>query len=442
MSSSALMDLSATQARERMVRGELKVETYVAACLDAFGTREPEIEAWVTLAPEQALRQARALDAARAAGKAPGALFGLPVGIKDIIDTTDMPTQNGSALFEGHQPERDAAAVAQIRAADGIIIGKTVTTELANTFPNKSRNPHNPAHTPGGSSSGSAAAVGARTIPLALGTQTGGSVIRPGSFCGVYALKPTLGLISRRGATLQSHTLDTIGVYGHSVEDLALATDALSAHDPEDPVSYERAAPRLLERLREGPSRLPRLAFFKSPAWVDADPAAQEAITTFAKGLGALVEEIDIPAMADVRQHHANVMGAENVAYYGPFLAQKPDLMSDNITARLNEAKKITAVDYARSIGAREPMYAEVAAVLRRFDAILTLSATGPAPKGLETTGNPVFNAMWTYLGVPCVSLPLLTVAGLPLGVQLIGARREEVRLLRTASALEQHLRT
>lgn len=441
MSPSALMDLSATQARERMVRGELKVETYVAACLEAIASREREIEAWVTLVPEAALKQARALDAARADGKAPGALFGLPVGIKDIIDTADMPTQNGSALFEGHQPEADAAAVAQIRAADGIIIGKTVTTELANTFPNKSRNPHNPAHTPGGSSSGSAAAVGARTIPLALGTQTGGSVIRPGSFCGVYALKPTLGLISRRGATLQLHTLDTIGVYGRSVEDLALATDALAAHDAADPVSYARAAPRLLERLHEGPARAPRLAFFKSPAWVDADAAAQEAITTFAKSLGGLVEEIDIPAMADVRQHHANVMGAENVAYYGPFLAQKPELMSDNITARLNEAKKITAVDYARSISAREPMYAEVAAVLGRFDAILTLSATGPAPKGLETTGNPVFNAMWTYLGVPCVSLPLLTVAGMPLGVQLVGARREEAHLLRTAHALEQHLR-
>lgn len=438
MSSPALTDLTATEARERMVRGDLKVETYVTACLDAIATREREIEAWVTLAPEQALHQARALDAARTAGKAPGALFGLPVGIKDIIDTADMPTQNGSALFEGYQPERDAAVVAQIRAADGIVIGKTVTTELANTFPNKSRNPHNPAHTPGGSSSGSAAAVGARTIPLALGTQTGGSVIRPGSFCGVYALKPTLGLISRRGATLQSHTLDTIGVYGRSVEDLALATDALAAHDAEDPVSYERAAPRLLERLRGGASRPPRLAFFKSPAWADADPAAQEAITMFAKGLGALVEEIDIPAMADVRQHHANVMGAENVAYYGPFLAEKPDLMSDNITARLNEAKKITSVDYARSIAAREPMYAAVAAVLQRTDAILTLSATGPAPKGLETTGNPVFNAMWTYLGVPCVSLPLLTVAGMPIGVQLVGARREEAKLLRTACALER----
>ncbi len=436
----SLLTLTATQAREKMVRGELTAEAYVGACLDAIAAREREIEAWVVCDPQHALAQARALDKARAAGKTPGPLFGLPVGIKDIIDTADMPTQNGCALYEGHQPDKDAFCVAQIRAADGVIIGKTVTTELANTCPNKTRNPHNALHTPGGSSSGSAAAVGAQTIPLALGTQTGGSVIRPGSFCGIHALKPTLGLISRRGATLQSHTLDTIGVYGRSIEDLALIADAMSAHDPDDPVSFTRDRPRLsvaLASAKQGPLRL---AFFKSPAWDEAEPAAQEALSGFVRALGGAAQEVEIPAMADVRAHHANVMGAENVAYYGPLLARSPEKLSANITERLRESAKITAGDYIRSVNAREPMYAEVAKVLSRYDAIVTLSACGPAPKGLETTGNPVFNAMWTYLGVPCVSLPLLTVAGMPVGVQLVGARREDGRLLATARALERQV--
>ncbi|MDX2203954.1 MAG: amidase [Hyphomicrobiaceae bacterium] len=435
-----LTELSASEARDLMVRGEVTAETYVGACLEAIAAREGEIAAWTALAPEQALAQARALDAARLAGEAPGALFGLPVGIKDVIDTADLPTENGSALFAGRQPETDAAAVAQIRAAGGIIIGKTVTTELANNFPGKTRNPHDPTRTPGGSSSGSAAAVGARTIPLALGTQTGGSVIRPASFCGIYGLKPTLGLISRRGALLQSHTLDTLGVYGRSIEDLAMITDAIGNHDPGDAVSFEHAPLRLTEAVRQGRAGPLRLALFRSPAWEEAEPAAQAALVAFARRLGAMAEEIEIPAMAEVRRHHAHVMGAEGAAYYGPFLRQKPELLSGFITARLTESLKIAAPDYARSMAAREPMYAAVAAVLQRFDAILTLSACGPAPKGLESTGNPVFNAMWTYLGVPCVSLPLLDVSGLPLGVQLVGARRGEGRLLATARALERHL--
>ena len=245
MPTSKLTELTATEARARMVKGDVTAEAYVTACLDAIAAREKDIEAWVVYDRDRALAQARALDRERAAGRACGALHGLPVGIKDIIDTADMPTENGSPIFKGHQPAKDATCVAVLRAAGAIILGKTVTTELANVNPNKTRNPHNPAHTPGGSSSGSAAGVAAGMMPLALGTQTGGSVIRPGSFCGVHALKPTLGLVSRTGVTLQSHTLDTVGVYGRSLADLALITDALSQHDPSDAVSYTRARPGL-----------------------------------------------------------------------------------------------------------------------------------------------------------------------------------------------------
>lgn len=435
--SASLTTLTAVAARDAMLRGDITAEAYVGACLDAIEAREAEIEAWVVCDRAHALAQARACDKARAAGQPPGLLHGLPVGIKDIIDTADMPTQNGSPLFTGHQPVRDASCVAQIRGNGGVVIGKTVTTELANNHPNKTRNPHNPAHTPGGSSSGSAAAVGAKTIPLALGTQTGGSVIRPGSFCGIYAMKPTLGLISRTGATLQSHTLDTIGVYGRSVADLALATEAISAFDAEDAVSYPRAAQPLSAGLAWRRADKPRFAFFRSPAWSQAEVGAQGALEAFAKSLGSLVEEIDVPEMVDVITHHANVMSAENVAYYGPLQKRHPEAISATLTARLKASEAVTAGDYIRSVNAREPMYAAFARVLSRYDAILTLPACGPAPKGLSSTGNPVFNAMWTYLGVPCISLPLMQVDGLPLGVQLVGPRRGEAHLLATAQWLD-----
>ena len=437
MSASSLASLTAVDARNAMVRGDITAEAYVSACLDAIAAREADIQAWVVCDRDHALAQARACDTARRAGQTPGRLHGLPVGIKDIIDTADMPTQNGSPVFAGRQPERDAFCIAEIRANGGIVIGKTVTTELANNHPGKTRNPHDPARTPGGSSSGSAAAVGARTIPLALGTQTGGSVIRPASFCGIYAMKPTLGLISRTGVTLQSHTLDTVGVYGRSVADLALLTEAISAHDPEDAVSYMRAPLALADATGwSGPDK-PRFAFLRSPAWPQADAAAQRALENFVKELGGLVDDVEIPAMANVIEHHANVMSAENVAYYGPLAERYPDGISTTLKARLQASRSVTAAAYIGSVIAREPIYQAVRQVLGRYAAILTLPACGAAPQGLGSTGNPVFNAMWTYLGVPCITLPLLKADGMPLGVQLVGERRGEARLLAAAAWLD-----
>ena len=440
MSQSTMLELTATEARDRMVQGDFTAEAYTQACLDQIAKRDGDIEAWAYLDPAHALAQARALDKQRASGAGTGALHGLPVGIKDIIDTADMPTQNGSALFKGYQPEKDATCVAVLRAAGAVIMGKTVTTELANTTPNKTKNPHNSAHTPGGSSSGSAAGVAARMIPLALGTQTGGSVIRPASFCGVHGLKPTLGLISRTGVTLQSHTLDTVGVYGRSLADLALITDALSQVDPSDAVSYERGRPSIAATLAGDMAGTPRLGFFRSPAWEQAEPGARAALEAFVGKLGAAAREIQIPALDSVIQHHAHVMAAENSGYYGPFLEQNPAAVSPNLTERLKAAAKVSAGDYVRSLAARDVLYGAVAKALDEVSALITLSSCGPAPKGLGSTGNPVFNAMWTYLGVPCVSLPLMTVAGMPCGVQLIGKRRDEGRLLAVARWVEEQV--
>ncbi|MEZ5855800.1 MAG: amidase [Hyphomicrobiaceae bacterium] len=440
MAASPLVELTAVEARDRMARGDITAEAYIDACIAAVEARDADVQAWAYFDPDHARAQARQLDKQRASGQGLGALHGLPVGIKDIIDTADMPTENGSPLFKGRQPERDATCVAVLRAAGAVIMGKTVTTELANRYPGKTRNPHNLEHSPGGSSSGSAAGLAAGMFPLALGTQTGGSVIRPASYCGIHGLKPTLGLISRSGVLLQSHTLDTVGVYGRSLADLALITDVLSQYDPSDAVSYERARPVISDVLEAGTQKRPKLAFFRSPAWLEAPASARNALENFVKQLGADCEEVKIPALDDIMHHHANVMDGENAGYYGPWFEQNPDAVSPLLAERLRMGAKLPAGDYVRSIVAREPQYAEVARVLDQYAALVTLPSPGPAPKGLASTGAAVFNGMWTYLGVPCVTLPLMQVDGLPCGVQLVGKRRDEGRLLATALWLEEQV--
>jgi Asp-tRNA(Asn)/Glu-tRNA(Gln) amidotransferase A subunit family amidase len=425
--------LSTTAAAEAIRHGELTSEALVGACLDRIAAREGEVQAWEYLDPELALAQARDADAAFRAGEASGALHGVPVGVKDIFDTADMPAENGSPIFSGRRPDHDATCVAALRSAGAVILGKTVTTELALLTPAKTRNPRNLAHTPGGSSAGSAAAVADHMVPAALGSQTAGSIIRPASFCGVYGFKPTLGLVPRSGVLMQSHTLDTVGVYGRSVEDLALLTDCMAAFEGEDATSFRRSRPALLSTARAKPPMPPRFAFVKTPAWADADHDMQTALSEFVRGLGERAAEIDIPVLGDVIEWQRIVQLAENAHYYGPLMQQAPALISPGLTQRLNAGLAIDAQEYLRAITAREPAYRAIAAALRGFSAILTPAALGPAPEGHTATGSPIMNGLWTYLGMPTVSLPLLTVRGLPVGVQLVGLRHDDGRLLRTA---------
>ncbi|MEM7751228.1 MAG: amidase [Pseudomonadota bacterium] len=436
-----LNELTATEAASKLAAGEITAEQLVQSCLDRIAEREEDVQAWVYLDPDHALAQARAADEARKSGKGVGPLHGLPVGIKDIIDTADMPTENGSAMFVGRRTNHDAACVAALRAAGAVIMGKTVTTELANLYPNKTRNPHNLEHTPGGSSSGSGAGVADFHIPLALGTQTGGSVIRPASFNGIYGLKPTLGLIPRGGVLMQSHMLDTLGTYGRSLDDLALITDVLSIYDPDDAQSHAGSRGSLTAMLAQEPPRTPKLAFLRTPAWEHAEPNAQKAIEGVAASLGAQCVEESLPEPFDqIVDLHMTVMGAEDLAYYGQYLDEQPELLSDVIKERLEIAKGIRGDAYVKALLARETIYQSLVNLLSSYDAVLCLSSCGPAPKGLKTTGNAIFNGMWTYLGVPCVSLPKLTVDDMPMGVQLVGMRGDEGRLLRTARWLDNQI--
>jgi Asp-tRNA(Asn)/Glu-tRNA(Gln) amidotransferase A subunit family amidase len=436
-----LCDLGASAAAAAIAGGDLGSEALVTAALARIAEREGELQAWAFLDRERALAQAKAADEQRREGKGIGQLHGVPIGIKDIIDTADMPTENGSAFFKGRQPRHDAAAVAALRAAGAVVLGKTVTTELATLTPSVTRNPVNPAHTPGGSSSGSAAAVASGMVPVALGTQTGGSVVRPAAFCGIFGFKPTFGLIARPGVLSQAPSLDTIGVFGRSLEDVALVVDAIQGYDQRDPASIASSRPNLLARAREDWPLPPMFIFVKTHAWAEAEAATREAFGELIEHLGDKVEEISLDFSTERGVAAAKtVQNVELAHHYGPLLERAPDLISKRLANQIEEGRRVNGIDYFAALEARHEFNASVEGLMAQHGYILTPAALGPAPKGLDSTGNPVFCAFWTYLGVPAVTLPLLEADGLPMGVQLIGARRDDGRLLRAARWLVQNL--
>jgi Asp-tRNA(Asn)/Glu-tRNA(Gln) amidotransferase A subunit family amidase len=433
--------LTAADAAQRIEKGEITSQKLVQACLDRIAEREETVQAWQHLDADYALEQASKADEWRAAGRTTGPLHGVPVGIKDIVDTKDMPTENGTPIHADRRPRQDAALVAALRDAGAVILGKTVTTELAVMTPNKTRNPVNPAHTPGGSSSGSAAAVADYMVPLAIGTQTGGSVIRPAAYCGIFGFKPTFGLISRRGVLNQSPALDTVGTMGRTVEDLALMADCLTAFDPSDRDMWPRSRPRLRETAVSEVPVEPALAFLKTPAWEHGEPVMQEAFAELKETLSERCDEVPLPEVFNkVLEWHRFLQNGDIAKNYGPLLDQYPDQISAGLKERIEDGRSVSAVDYNTAREFRDILNAGLDEIFERYDAVITPATTGPAPQGLETTGSPVFNAMWTYLGVPAVTLPLLDVEGLPLGVQLVGPRQDDGRLLRTASWLVNHL--
>lgn len=436
-----LIELGAAEAAGKIAAGNLTAEALMEAYLARIDARDGDVEAWIWLDRDRAMAEAREADRVLALGYGVGPLHGVPVAIKDIIETEDMPTQNGYVPHEGRWTGRDAAAVSALRDAGAIIMGKTVTTELAARTPGKTRNPHNPAHTPGGSSSGSAAAVGDRQVPLALGTQTGGSVIRPASFCGIYALKPTFGLIQRTGATLQADWLDTIGVYGNSILDVALATEQMTARDQADPQAGRRSRAPLSRIAMGEASAPPRIAFMRTSVWDRAESHAQSAMEDFATKIGA--DTVEMPDwMAEAWRWQRVLQLYDNARYYGPLADAHPEGTSQSMHENIAEGRGMTEAEYRHAIAQRDPVHDGLMEIYAEYDAILCLSSAGPAPSGLDFTGDPAFNAFWTYVGTPCVNLPLLTVDGMPMGVQLTGPRGADGPLLRTARLIDELARS
>ena len=418
MSEIDLDTLTSFAAASALSRGDFTSEQLVKACLSRIDAREAELRAWAFLDNERALAQARAADDQRRQGRGVGPLNGVPVGIKDIIDTADMPTENGSQVHRGRQPRADAACVAALRAAGAVILG-----------------------TPGGSSSGSAAAVAAGMVPVALGTQTGGSVIRPAAFCGIYGFKPTFGLIPRPGVLTQASSLDTVGAFGRSLEDVALLVDAAQGYDARDQASIAASRPNLLARVTEDWPLPPMFTFVKTHAWEAADAVTRDAFGELVEELGDKVEEISIDFTTERGIAAAKtVQNVELAHHYGPLLEAAPDLISQRLAGQIEEGRRVRGVDYLAALESRKELYATIEDIITQHGQILTPAAPGPAPKGLASTGDPVFCAFWTYLGVPAVTLPLLEADGLPMGVQLIGVRRDDGRLLRSARWLARQL--
>lgn len=435
-----LTRLSACEARDKIARGELRSEELIRACLKQIQQQEEKIQAWTYLDPEYALKQAQRADQQRQSGRPIGPLHGVPVGIKDIIDTADMPTENGNLIDAGRRPDQDAAVVSRLRAAGAVILGKTVTTECAHLAPSKTRNPHNPEHTPGGSSAGSAAAVAAHMVPFALGTQTGGSVTRPAAYCGIVGFKPSFGLIARTGILRQSPWLDTVGTMAHTLEDAALLADAIAGFDVADSESCLQAAPRLYPSTCSEPPVRPVLGFIQTPPWAELDQDCIQGLAELRAILDEYCENVTLPEVfqhAPAMQQRLALVGiAHHLSHY-----QAKGQLADETLAAIDAGGRITALHYLQALDFRQLVQTELEQLFYRYDALIAPATTGAAPKDLSTTGNPAFCVAWTLAGVPSLSLPLLESAdGMPIGVQLIGRKGYDGRLLRTARWLLQQL--
>jgi Asp-tRNA(Asn)/Glu-tRNA(Gln) amidotransferase A subunit family amidase len=437
----ALYELGAIEAARAIRQGAITSEAVVRSCLNCIAAADGEIEAWAFLEPEYALEQARKADAVRAAGGDLGPLHGVPVGVKDVFDTADMPTENGTVLHAGRRPTADATAVSLLRQAGAVILGKTVCTELGLVAPGKTRNPHDPSRTPGGSSSGSAAAVAAGMVPLATGSQNNGSVIRPASFCGVCGYKPTAGRISRAGVLRQSPSLDQIGVFGRTVEDVALLAQELMIFDPRDTAMRPAQRPDLLSALGTQVDGEPRLAFVKTPIWTLATPETRLAFERLAaRPPGPHLAELVLPEVfAEAAACHRDIIEPELALAYAAEYATGKERLSATLCRIIERGQSALAANYLFALG-RMPSLAQILDdLLAPFDAVLTPATPGEAPRGLDSTGSPAFCTIWTLCGVPAISLPLLAGAyGMPLGVQLVAARGQDARLLHTAQWLMQ----
>ncbi|TWG97915.1 Asp-tRNA(Asn)/Glu-tRNA(Gln) amidotransferase A subunit family amidase [Mesorhizobium sp. J18] len=436
-------ELGATALADMVGRGAVKAEAVTQAFLDRIADEDEALGAWAHVDADYALRQARALDLHRSTGRAVGPLHGVPIGIKDIIDVRGLPCENGTMLDAGRMPGTDAFIVSRLRQAGAVILGKTVTTELAVYHPGKTRNPHDPGRTPGGSSSGSAAAVAAHLAPLAVGTQTNGSIIRPASYCGIVGYKPSRGLVSRSGILSQSPTLDTVGLFARNVEDAVLLGDVLADFDPQDRAMQPSAPPRLAAIANSPPPLRPNLALVRTSVWDEADEDVKAGFEELSAALGNAMDSVDLPEpFARAHDMHKAIMLADIAKSFASYYEYGREQLSTTLAGMIAEGRRVLAVDYALAHDWIEVLNAALDRLFERFDAIVTPAATGEAPIGLETTGSPVFATLWTFCGVPAVTLPLLSgSSGLPIGVQLVGRRGDDARLLRTARWLVGTLR-
>ena len=430
-----LIKLNALDALNMMKKGELTSEKYVKAFLDHIKIREPLVGAWNYLNQEQAIQQAKLADK-RWKDKNPGKLNGLPIGIKDIIDTKDMPTENGSSIYKDRRPSDDAHLVKLLRDAGAVIMGKCVTTEFALSGPGKTKNPKDLECTPGGSSSGSAAAVSDNMIPLAIGSQTGGSVLRPASFTGILGLKPTFGTISRFGMSPISQRLDHPGIYANSTRDIDLVASVILSYDEKDldmVKHYNYKQDYIVEA--------PRFAFVKGPVWDFGEDDMQEQIIKFIENLPFEVEELNLgDDFNEAANSHEIIMNGSIAKSLSQYYENEKEKLHPFTISRIEAGIPVSAKQYIEAIENAKKMQQTLNKFFHKFDAIITPAAPGQAPRDLMNTGNAIFNGYWTMMGTPAISLPLLQGRdNLPMGIQIISSWNEDYKLIKIAEYIMQN---
>src|SRR5210317_752165 len=430
--------LSASELSKGISTGDILSEDLVKSYIGRIKKFDKTIKAWAHFDAQYILDKAVSADDYRKLGRPIGPLHGLPIAIKDIFGTNDMPTGCGTPLRTGRQTKDDSEVVSLLRASGALLMGKTVTTEFAYFDPGKTTNPHDETRTPGGSSSGSAAAVASFMAPAAIGSQTNGSVIRPASYCGVIGYKPTYGLISRSGVLKQSHLLDHVGVFARTIEDIAFITKEIVKRDTKDRSTVPYSISNITQICKEDPPFDPRFVFIKTSKWKNLDKESLKSFETFIKKYSAHIEVLDTPSYFDDIFKYHQIIHETDMAYaFSDYYKKSKNKLGKKLVEAIERGLKYKASEYVEACENRDYFYKLFEETFHDYHAILTPASTGVAPKTLKQTGSPEFSTIWTYLGMPALSLPLLQgESGMPLGVQIIGEKFDDSRLLRTSNWL------
>ena len=438
---SDIFSLSASELAAQLREGEISSVEACSQYIERIGKFEKDVKAWSHFNKKLLLEKAAEADEHRISGKPLGALHGLPVAVKDIIGTLDMPTECGTTIRKKMNTSQDSEVVNLLKVAGAIIMGKTETTELAYFHPGKTTNPHDYKRTPGGSSSGSAAAVAAYMAPLSIGSQTNGSTIRPASYCGVVGYKPSYGLISRYGILKQSDKLDQVGLFGKSVEDVALLARVLIKKDLFDPSTIHYSAEDMMDVCRKGPLFDPKFIFYKTKNWKNIDKESQKSFEIFIKTFKKNIEVFDTPSyFDDIPKYHKIIHETDMANNFQLYYKKYKKKLSKEMVSAIERGLKNSATEYAEAIDFMKRSYDSYKEVFEDYHGVLTPASSGVAPKGLGNTGSPEFSTVWTYLGLPSISLPLLTGKNdLPLGIQLIGDKHDDLRFLGVANWVEKN---
>ena len=433
-------NLSVKQIAEKIKDTQLSSVDLCKAYIDRIKKFEKDVHAWAHFDEKLLLEKAGESDNYRRSGKPLGSLHGIPVALKDIVGTLDMPTECGTVLRKGMSASQDAEIVDLLKSEGAIIMGKTATSELAYFGPAKTKNPHDYSRTPGGSSSGSAAVIAAHMAPLSVGSQTGGSVIRPASYCGVVGYKPSFGLISRNGVLKTSENLDHVGVFGKSVEDVAILAKVLIKKDSYDKATIHYSTDSMLEECNKGPLYDPKFIFYKTESWKKIDKKSRDAFEFFIKSFKKNIEVFDTPSyFKDVKKYHQIVHETDMANNFQDYYKKSKNKLSKEMQAAIKRGIEYSAKDYAEARDFMSRSYDSYKEVFEDYHGIISPSSTGVADKGLTSTGSPEFCTVWSFMGTPSISLPLLEGENnLPLGVQLIGDKYDDARFLGVANWLEK----